>query len=165
MYKLGLEKAEEPEIKLPTFVGSWRKQGNSKKTSASLTMLKLLTLWITTNCGNFFKTWEYQTTLPAPWEMCMQVKKQQNRHETTDWFQIGKGVHQDYILSPCLFNVYAEYIMWNARPGPLTNWNQDCLGEIAITSNMQMTPPLWPKAKKNQRASWRKWKRRVKKLA
>ena len=44
----------------------------------------------------------------------MQVKKQQNRHETTDWFQIGKGVHQDYILSPCLFNVYAEYIMCNA---------------------------------------------------
>ena len=52
MYRLGLEKAEEPEIKLPTFAGSWRKQGNSRKTSASLTMLKPLTVWITTNLEN-----------------------------------------------------------------------------------------------------------------
>ena len=67
MYKLGLEEAEEPEIKLPTFAGSWRKQGNSRKisTSASLTMLKPVTLRITMNCGKFFKRWEYQTTLPV----------------------------------------------------------------------------------------------------
>ena len=79
MYKLDLEKAEEPEIKLPTFVGSWRKQGNSKttSTSASLTMLKHLTVWITTNCRKFFKRWEYQTTLSVSWETCMWVKKQQ----------------------------------------------------------------------------------------
>ena len=70
MYKLGLEEAEEPEIKLPTFAGSWRKQGNSRKisTSASLTMLKPVTLRITMNCGKFFKRWEYQTTLPVSWE-------------------------------------------------------------------------------------------------
>ena len=68
MYKLDLEKAEEPEIKLPTSVGSWKKQVNYRKTStfASLTMLKPLTVWITTNCGKFFKRWEYQTTLLAP---------------------------------------------------------------------------------------------------
>ena len=54
-----------------------KKQGNSRKTSASLTMLKLLTLWITTDCGIFLNSWEYQTTLPASWEACMQVKKQQ----------------------------------------------------------------------------------------
>ena len=78
MYKLGLEDAEEPEIKLPTFVGSWRKQRNSRKisTSASWTMLKLVTLWITMNCGKFFNRWEYQTTLPVSWEGCMWVKKQ-----------------------------------------------------------------------------------------
>ena len=79
MYKLGLEKAEEPEIKLPTSIGSERKQRNSRKTfsSASLTTLKPLTVWITTNCGKLLKRWEYQTILPVSWETCMQVKKQQ----------------------------------------------------------------------------------------
>ena len=78
MYTLDLEKAEEPEIKLPTLVGSHKGQGNSeKKKSASLTTLKLLTVWITTNCGKFLKRWEYQTTLPISWETCMQDKKQQ----------------------------------------------------------------------------------------
>ena len=63
----GLEKAEEEEIKWPITTGSQKKQGNSRETStsASLTMLKHLTVWITTNCGKFFKRWEYQTTLPA----------------------------------------------------------------------------------------------------
>ena len=79
MYKLGLEKAEEPEIKLPTFAGSWRKQGSSSKTSTSVsfTMLKPLTLWITINCRIFLMRWEYQTTLPASWVTCMQDNKQQ----------------------------------------------------------------------------------------
>ena len=72
MFKLDLEKVEEPEIKLPTSVGSSKKQESSRKTStfALLTMPKPLTVWITTNC-------EYQTTWPASWQICMQVKKQQ----------------------------------------------------------------------------------------
>ena len=67
MYKLDFEKAEESEIKLPTLIGPWRKQGTSRKTatSTSLTMLKPLTVWITTNCRKFLKRWEYQTTLPV----------------------------------------------------------------------------------------------------
>ena len=67
-------------------------------------------------------------------------------HGTTDWFQIGKGVRQGCILSPCLFNLYAEYIMRNAgleEAQARTRW----LGEISITSDMQMTPPLWQKVK------------------
>ena len=77
--KLGLEMAEEPEIKLPTFVRSERKQENSRKTStsSSLTTLKPLTVWITRNSGKFLKSWEYQTILPVSRETCMQVKKQQ----------------------------------------------------------------------------------------
>ena len=62
MFKLDLEKAEEPEIKLPTSVGSYKKQENSRKTSASLTTLKPLTMWITTNSGKFLKRCKYQTT-------------------------------------------------------------------------------------------------------
>ena len=79
MYKLDLEKAEEPEIKLPTSAGSQIKQENSRttSTSASLVMLKPLTVRITTNCRKFLKRWEYKTTLPASREICMQVKKQQ----------------------------------------------------------------------------------------
>ena len=77
-FKLGLEKAEEPEIKLPTSGGSLRKQESSRKTSPSalLTMPKPLTVWVTTNCGTFVKRWEYQTTWPASWEIHMQVKKE-----------------------------------------------------------------------------------------
>ena len=79
MFKLDLEKAEEPEIKLPTSAGSWNKQESSIKTSISafLTKPKPLTVWITTNCGKFFNGWEYQTTWSASWEICVQVKKQQ----------------------------------------------------------------------------------------
>ena len=79
MFKLDLEKAEEPEIKLLTTTGSLKKQESFRKVStfALLTTPKHLTVWITTNYGKFFKRWEYQTTLPASWEICMQVKKQQ----------------------------------------------------------------------------------------
>ena len=69
-------------------------------------------------------------------------------HGTMDWFQIGKGVHQGYILSPCLFNLYADYIMRNS------SWMKHKLesrlhGEISITSYIQMTPFLWQKVKRN----------------
>ena len=69
-------------------------------------------------------------------------------HGTTDWFQIGKGVCQGCILSPCLFNLYAEYIMRNAGLDE-AHLESRLLGEISITSDMQMIPPLWQKARKN----------------
>ena len=69
-------------------------------------------------------------------------------HGTTDWFQIWKGVHQGYILSPCLFNLYAEYIMQNAGLDE-AQAEIKIVGEISTISNMQMTPYLWQKAKKN----------------
>ena len=78
MFKLVLEKAEEPEIKLPPSAGPLKKQGNSRKTSISalLTMPKPLTVWIIINCGKFWKRWEHPTTWPASWETCMQARKQ-----------------------------------------------------------------------------------------
>ena len=117
MFKLVLEKADEPGIKLPTSAGSSKKRETSRKTSISslLTMPKPLTVWITINCGKFWKRWEYQTTWPASWETCKgQEATVRTGHGTTDWFQIGKVVCQGCILSPCLFNLYAEYIMRNA---------------------------------------------------
>ena len=111
-----LPQLPEPEIKLPIFVGSWQKQGNSRKTctSDSLDILKSLTVWITTNYGKFLKRWENQTTLPVSWETC-RSRGNRTLHGTTDWFKIGKWVQQGCMLSPCLLNFYAEYIMWNAR--------------------------------------------------
>ena len=75
-------------------------------------------------------------------------------HGTTDWFQIGKGVCQGCILSPCLFNFYAEYIMRNTGLEETLDWKKHKLesrlpGEMSITSDMQMTPPLWQKVKRN----------------
>ena len=73
-------------------------------------------------------------------------------HGTTDWFQIGKGVHQGCILSPCLFNLYAEYIMRNAGLEE-AQAGIKIARKISITSNMQITPPLWQKVKRNYKAS------------
>ena len=77
MCKLDLEKAEEPEIKLPTSVGSSKKQEFQKNIYFCFIVYAKVFVWITTNCGQFLKRWEYQTTLPASWETCMQVRKQQ----------------------------------------------------------------------------------------
>ena len=116
MFKLVLEKAEEPEIQLPTSAGSWKKQESSRKTSISalLTMPKPLTVWITIN-WKLLKEMEmpdYQTCLLRNLYAGQEVTVRTG-HGTTGWFQIGKGVHQGCILSPCLFNLYAEYIMRN----------------------------------------------------
>jgi len=106
---------------------------------------KAFTAWITTNSGKFCKRWEYQTTLPASWEICMQVKKQQlesdmgkKKKKNRTW---RKGIHQGCILPPCFFNLYAEYIIRNARLDE-AKLKSRLLGEISITSDMQMIPPL-----------------------
>ena len=95
--QLVLEKAEEPEIKLPTSVGSLKKQESSRKTSISalLTMPKPLTVWITINCGKFWKRWEYQTTWSASWEICMQVRKQQLELDMEQ--QTGSKLGKEYV--------------------------------------------------------------------
>ena len=117
MFKLDLEKAEEPEIKLPTSTGSSKKQKSSRKTSTSalLTMSKPLTV-------DHNKLWKILKEMGIPNHLtCLlrnlhagQEATVRTGHGTTDWFHIGKGVHQGCMLSPCLFNLYAEYIIRNA---------------------------------------------------
>ena len=122
MSKLVLEKAEKPEIKFPISAGSSKKQQSSRKMSMSalLTMPKPLTVWITINCDHCYHSREWWEILKAIltcilWNLyeCQEATVRTG-HRTTDWFQIGKGVHQGCILSPCLFNLHAEYIMRNA---------------------------------------------------
>ena len=151
MFKLALEKAEEPEIKLPTSAGSWKKQENSRKTSISalLTTPKPLTVWVTIN-------WKILKEMGIPDHLtCLlrnlyagQEATVRTGHGTKDWFQIGKGVHQGCILSPCLFNFCAEYIMRNAELDE-AQAGIKIPGEISITSDMQMIPPSWQKVKKS----------------
>ena len=143
MYKLDLEKAEEPEIKLPTSVGSSKKQESSRKTSTSalLTTPKPLTVWITTNCGKFFKRWEYQTTWPASWKTCMQVKKQQLEPDLEQW--TGSKSGKDYIKAVYCHPAYLTYMqsILYEMLGWMTHKLESRLpGEISTTSNMQMTP-------------------------
>ena len=149
MFKSDLEKAEEPEIKLPTSTGSLIKQESSRK---------YLHRWHANvfDCVDHNKLWEILKEMGIPdhltcflRNLCAgQEATVRTGHGTTDWLQIGKAVHQGCILSPCLFNLYAEYIMRNA------SWKKHKLesrlpGEISVTSDMQMTPPLWQKVKKN----------------
>ena len=94
LFKLGFKEAEEPEVKLPTLTESWRKQGGSRKSSASLATTKPLSVWITTNCGQFLKRWKYQTTLPVSWETCVQVKKQQLELDVEQW--TGSKLGEEY---------------------------------------------------------------------
>ena len=138
MLKLDLEKEEEPEIKLPTSVGSSKKEEDSRKTSISglLTMPKPLTVWITTNCGKLFKRWEYQTILPASWEISMQVKKQQLEPDMEQ--QTGSKLEKEYIKDVYCHPAYLTYMQ--STSWEMLGWMKHKLesilpGEISITSD------------------------------
>ena len=116
MFKLDLEKAEEPEIKLPTSVGSLKKQESSRKTS-----ICFIDYTKAFDCVNHHKLWNILQEMGIPDHLTCLLRNVYAGQEATvrvghgtDWFQIGKGVRQGCILSPCLFNLYVEYIMGNA---------------------------------------------------
>ena len=146
MYKLVLEKAGEPEIKLPTLL---KKQESSIKTSTSLllTTPKPLIVWTTTNCGKVLKRWGYQTSRPASWEIYMQVRKQQLE---LDMEQTGSRYEKDYVKAVYCHPAYLTYVQstsWEMLGWMKYRLESRLLEEISITSDMQMTPPLWQKAK------------------
>ena len=149
LLKVNLEKSEEPEIKLPISIGSERKQGSSRYTSISdLDYAKGF------SCVVDNKLWKILQEMGIPDHLtCLlrnlyagQEATVRTGHGTTDWFKIVKGVRQGCILWPFLFNLYAVYIMW------MKSWMKLKLesrmpGEKSITSDMQMTPPLWQKVR------------------
>jgi len=144
-----------------------KKQESSRKTStfASLTTLKPLNMWITTNCGKFFKRWDYQTTWPASWEICMQIKKQQLEPDMEQW--TNSKLRKEYIEAVYCHPTYLTYMESTSCEMP--EWMKHklesrLLGEIWITSDMQMTLPLWQKWRgtkkpvdESERGEWKSW--------
>ena len=147
MFKLVLEKAEEPEIQLPTSAGSSKKQEFQKNIYfCFIDYAKAF------DCVDHNKLWKILKEMGISDHLtCLLINLYEGQeatvrtgHGTTDWFQIGKGDRQGRILQPCLFNFYAEYLMRNAGLEEAQAGIR-LLGEISITSDMQMTPPLWQK--------------------
>ena len=158
MFKMNLEKGEEPEIKLPTSVGS------SKKAKEFQKNIYFWVKWTELNCFMDYvkafdsvdhnKLWKILKEMGIPDDLTCPLRNLYSNQEATirtgrgktDWFQIGKVVQQGYILSPCLFNLYAEYIIRNAGL-------EEAQVGIKIArrniDNMQMTPHVWQKVKKN----------------
>ena len=133
-------------------INIYEKQENSRKisTSASLTMLKPLTVWISTNCSKFLKRQGNQTTLPASWETCMQLKKQHLEPDMEQW--TGSKMGKEYVKAVYCHPAYLTYMQ--STSCEMLGWMKHrlesrLLGEISIASDTQMTPPLWQKVKKN----------------
>ena len=152
MFKLVLEKTEEPEIKLPTSAGSWEKEESSRK-NIYFCFIDYAKAF---DCVDHNKLCKILKEMGIPGHLTCLLRNAyadqeatiRTGHGTTDWFQIGKGVCQGCILPLCLFNFYAEYIMRNTMLDE-SKLESRLPGEISVTSDMQMTPPLWQKVKKN----------------
>ena len=166
MFKLDLEKEEEAEIKLSISTGSSKKQESSRKTSVSalLTMTKPLTVWITINCGQFWKRWEYQTSWSASWETYMQIKKQQLEVDMEQ--QTGSKKEKEYVKAVYCHPAYLTYMQstsWETLGWRKHKLESRLLGEIPITSDMQMTLPLWQNVKTTKKPldeserDWKSW--------
>ena len=134
--------------------------------SALLTMPKPLTVWITINCGQFWKRWEYQTTGPASWETYMQVRKQELELDMEQ--QTSSKLEKEYVKAvychPALFNFYAEYIMRNAELEEAQAGIQIARRNINNLRYADDTT-FMAESEEELKASCWKWKRRVKKLA
>ena len=165
MFKLDSEKAE---IKFLTSTGSSKKQESSRKNI----YFGFIDYAKAFDCVDHNKLWKIMKEVRIPDHLTCLLRNLYAGQEatvrtgpgTTDWFQTGKGVHQGCILSSCLFNLYAEYIMWNAGL-------DEAQAGIKIAgrniNNLRYADgtTLWQKVKRNWRAFWWKWKRRVRKLA
>ena len=146
MFKLVLEKAEEPEIKLSTSAGSLKKQESSRTNiyfwfidyAKAFHCVDYNKLW------KFLKRWEYKTTWAASWEICMQVKKQQLE---LDMEQVVSKSGKEYVKAAYL--TYMQSTSWEMLDWVKHKLKSRLSGEISITSDTQMTPPLQQKAKKN----------------
>ena len=145
IFKLVLQRAEEPEIKLPTSVGSSKKAREFQK-NIYFCFIDYAKAF---DCVDHNKLWKFLKEMGIPYHLtCLlrNLRRYAGQEATvrtkhgTDWFQFGKGISKSCMLSPCLFNLHAEYIMQNAGMDESQAWIR-FLGEISITSDMQMISP------------------------
>ena len=115
VFKLVLEKAEEPEIKLPASIGSLKKQESSRKTSISALLTTPKPLCGSQQTGKFLKRWEYQTSWPASWEICMQVKKQQLELDMEQ--QTNFKLEKEYVKAVYCHPTYLTYMQSTSLHG------------------------------------------------
>ena len=161
MFKLVLEKAEEPEIKLSTSAGSLKKQESSRTNiyfwfidyAKAFHCVDYNKLW------KFLKRWEYKTTWAASWEICMQVKKQQLE---LDMEQVVSKSGKEYVKAAYL--TYMKSTSWGMLDWVKHKLESRLLGEISITLDMQMEPPLWQSLRRtkepldeSERGEWKRW--------
>ena len=150
MFNVVLVKAEESEIKFPTSVGFSKNQESSRKTAISALLTMPKPLCGSPQTGKFFKGWEYQGTWPAFWEICVQVKKKQLELDLEQ--QTGPRLGKEYVKAVDCHPAYLTYIQ--STSCEMLGWMKHKLElrlpeEISISSDRQMTPPLWQKVKKN----------------
>ena len=148
LFKLDLEKAEDPEIKLPTSIGSSKKQEFQK--NIYFCFIDFAKVFDCVDHNKLLKKWEYQTPWPASWEICMQVKKQQLELDMEQ--QTGSKLGKEYIKAVYCHPAYLTYMQstsWETLGWMKHKLESRLPGEISVTSDMQMTPPLWKKVKKN----------------
>ena len=166
MFKLVLEKVEEPEIKLQTSAGSSKKQEFQKNIYfCFVEYAKAFECVDHSEVWKFFKRWEYQTTWPASWEICMQVREQQLEPDMEQ--QTGSKLGKERIKPVYCNPAYLTYMQ--STSCEMLGWmkyklESSLLGEISITSDMQITPPLWQKARRtkgrlheSEREEWKSW--------
>ena len=150
MFKLVLEKAEEPQIKLPTSAGSSKKQEFQKNIYFCFIDYAKAFDCVDHNKRKFWKRWEYQTTWPASWETYMQVRKQQLELDMEQ--QTGSKSGKEYVKAVYCHPAYLNSMQstsWEMLGWKKHKLESRLLREISITSDMQMTPPLWQKVKRN----------------
>ena len=164
MFKLVLEKAEEPEIKLPTFAGSSKKQEFQKNI-----FFCFIDYAKAFDCVDHNKLWNILKEMGIPYHLTWLLRNLyagqeatvRTRHATADWFQIWKGVYQGCILSPCLLT-YMQSTSWETLGWRKHKLESRLLGEVSVTSDTQRHHPYGRKWRRT-RVSWWKWKRRVEK--
>ena len=164
MFKLDFKRQRNQRSNCQHSLDPWKRESSRKTSTSLLTMPNPLTVWITTNCGKFLRRWEYQTTWPDSWEICIQVKKQPLKLDMEQ--QTGSKSGKEYVKYVYCHPAYLTYMQstsWETLGCMKHKLESRLLGKISITSYMQMTAPYGRKGRtkepldESERGEWKSW--------